>query len=164
MKRMIRWLRNGLLGAICSQVLLLSIVAVGWVQRRMQRETLRAFERAGEGALQGVPELRDALEPPGWFGGVPSASGWRRFLGGFTANARIGLAATLNTWALTLPGALLWLFSWYDGWNNSFHKGYEQAAVGPAMGLLGVGLFIAAMLYVPMAQARQASTGSWRSS
>jgi len=62
-----------------------------------------------------------------------------------------------------LPGCLLWLFAWYDGWNNSFNKGYEQAIVGPMVFVLGIVLFVAAMLYVPMAQSRFASTGSWRS-
>jgi len=72
------------------------------------------------------------------------------------------LTGVINTWILTLPGCVLWLFSWYDGWNNSFHKGYEQAAVGPLTGILGVVLFIAAMFYVPLAQVRQAVTGQWR--
>jgi hypothetical protein len=34
--------------------------------------------------------------------------------------------------------------------------------VGPGVSLLGIVLFIVAMLYVPMAQARQAVTGNWR--
>ena len=84
-------------------------------------------------------------------------------LGSLGANAKVGAQAILNTWVLTLPACAAWLVAWYDGWNNSFNKGYEQAAVGPATGLFGVALFIAAMFYVPMAQARQASTGSWRS-
>jgi hypothetical protein len=62
-----------------------------------------------------------------------------------------------------MPGCILWLFAWYDGWNNSFNKGYEQAPVGPLTGFLGIFLFIGAMFYVPLAQARQASTGQWRS-
>jgi hypothetical protein len=64
---------------------------------------------------------------------------------------------------LTLPGCALMLFGWYDGWNNSFNKGYEQFAVGPATSWFGIFIFAAAMLYVPMAQARQAITGEWRS-
>jgi hypothetical protein len=51
------------------------------------------------------------------------------------------------------------LFSWYAGWNISFFKGYEQAAVGPLWGFAGIFLFMAAMTYVPIAQARQAVTG-----
>ncbi|MGI9590470.1 MAG: DUF4013 domain-containing protein [Myxococcota bacterium] len=166
---MIRWVWHGLIGALLCQVLPLSLLAVGWTQRLMQRETLRAWHgqrRAGGGdfagfaaekpATAGLPRLPTWLRSPG-----PRRSR-RDWTGGLWTNARLGIAAACNTWALTLPGCLLWLFAWYDGWNNSFHKGYEQAAVGPVLGLLGVALFITAMLYVPMAQARQAATGSFR--
>ncbi len=78
-------------------------------------------------------------------------------------NFWIGLRAIANTWAITLPACLFWWFGWYDGWNNSFNKGYEQAAVGPLISLLGIAWFIAAMFYLPLAQARQAVTGEWRS-
>ena len=37
-----------------------------------------------------------------------------------------------------------------------------MAWVGPTTGIVGVALFIAAMLVVPLAQARQAATGQWR--
>jgi hypothetical protein len=57
---------------------------------------------------------------------------------------------------------LLWLFAWFAGWNNSFHKGYELAFVGPAAGWLGVALFISDMLYVPYAQVRHAVSGERR--
>jgi hypothetical protein len=78
-------------------------------------------------------------------------------------NFWIGLRGIANTWVLTLPACLFWWFGWYDGWNNSFNKGYEQAPVGPLISIFGILLFIAAMFYVPMAQARQAVTGEWRS-
>lgn len=77
-------------------------------------------------------------------------------------NVRLGVQAIFTTWVLTLPACVLMLFGWYDGWNNSFNKGYEQFQVGPGVSWLGILLFIAAMLYVPMAQARQAVTGNWR--
>ncbi len=77
-------------------------------------------------------------------------------------NIRLGVQGAFNIWVLTLPACALMLFGWYDGWNNSFNKGYEQFLVGPGVSWLGVMLFIAAMLYVPMAQARQAVTGNWR--
>ena len=73
-----------------------------------------------------------------------------------------GLRAITNTWVLTLPACLFWWFGWYDGWNNSFNKGYEQAPVGPLISIFGIILFIAAMFYVPLAQARQAVVGDWR--
>ena len=78
-------------------------------------------------------------------------------------NFWIGLRAVLNTWMLTIPACVFWWFGWYDGWNNSFTKGYEQAPVGPLISVGGILLFIAAMFYLPMAQARQAATGEWRS-
>jgi hypothetical protein len=72
------------------------------------------------------------------------------------------LQAILNAWALTLPGCVLMLFAWYDGWNNSFHKGYEQFAIGPLVSWLGILIFVASLFYVPMALTRQAVTGNWR--
>ncbi len=53
--------------------------------------------------------------------------------------------------------------AWWAGWNNSFNKGYEQSGAGPVLGVLGMALFVATMFYVPMAQARQAATGRWKS-
>jgi hypothetical protein len=91
-----------------------------------------------------------------------AGKGVRRLFASLWANLRIGVQAVFNTWVLTAPGVALWAFSWYAGWMNSFNKGYEQAWVGPTTGVAGIALFIAAMLYVPMAQARQAATGRWR--
>ena len=94
----------------------------------------------------------------GWFRSIVTALPHSLWL-----NCRIGVQGLFNTLVLTLPACALWLFAWYDGWNNSFNKGYEQAAVGPMTGILGIIVFIAVMLYVPMAQVRQAATGRWRS-
>ncbi len=90
------------------------------------------------------------------------AAGLKALVGSLWLNLKIGVQGILNTWVLTLPGCALWATAWFGGWNNSFNKGYELAAVGPVTGLLGVGLFILAMLFLPMAQARQAATGEWR--
>lgn len=109
-----------------------SLFVVGWVQALQRRSILGAW---------GVP-------PP------PALSPWPTF--------KAGALAYFNAAVLTFPGSVLWMFAWYDGWNNSFHKGYEQAWVAPSIGVLGSALFIAAMLYVPVAQARQAAAGDWR--
>lgn len=89
---------------------------------------------------------KDAIVPS-WFG--------KRFRD-FRANLALGFKAMANTWVITLVPSLLMLFSWEAGWDNSFNKGYEQAALGPTTGLMGIGLFIVAMFYLPMAQARLA--------
>ena len=78
-------------------------------------------------------------------------------------NFKSGFRTALNTWVVTGPPCALWVFAWYFGWNNSFHKGYELSGIGPLTGLLGVFLFIAVMFYLPLAQIRQAVTGDWRS-
>jgi hypothetical protein len=77
-------------------------------------------------------------------------------------NFKLGVGGVLATCLLAGWGAALMTFSWEFGWRNSFHKGYEFAAVGPITGLLGIALFALAMLYVPMAQVHQAVTGDFR--
>ena len=158
-----RWAHAVALGALCATSFWLSFVSLGWVLRWMQRRTLRAwFEQSTEGRggdfeafCAADPVLAGLDRPPEWLG-------WRARFRPLWDNLRIGVAAAFNVFVLTGPGAALWLFSWYDGWNNSFTKGYEQAEVGPLLGLAGTGLFMIAMCYVPMAQARQAATGDWR--
>ena len=76
---------------------------------------------------------------------------------------RVGIAGMVNTWVLTLPPAVHSVFGCYAGWDNSFNKGQEQYSVGIVISLMGIALFILIMLYVPMAQARQADTRKWRS-
>jgi hypothetical protein len=83
--------------------------------------------------------------------GVPFRSLW--------LNLKAGSLGLLCTFLLAGWGCLFMTFSWEFGWLNSFHKGYEQAFVGPLTGVTGILLFIAAMLYVPMAQVHQAVTG-----
>lgn len=177
-----------LAGAILCLNLLTSVVVVGWVFRLMQRSTFRYWYRRGETAAENTTfasfaedneRIQSHRHAPNWIvrqnfiqtvrGGaarkesaLPIRAG-RSLFHSLWLNVRIGAAAAFNTWVLTLPACTLWLFAWYAGWNNSFHKGYEQAAVGPLTGMLGIALFIVAMLYVPMAQARQAATGHWRS-
>ena len=165
-----------------------SIFVVGWTYRLAQRSALR-YWWARSGHKRKGSRLGDHLaaqDPahahlhwPNWFlaqnfrqiirrrpGATNASYLWQALkapFGSLRRNAKIGLQGIFNTWVLTMPSGILWLFSWYDGWNNSFNKGYEQAFVGPAVGWLGIMLFIAAMMYVPLAQARQAVSGSWRS-
>jgi len=107
-------------------------------------------------------DRRDCVSPSRSFGRYL----WTTLKALFTSlwiNVRLGVQGAFNTGVLTLPACVLMLFGWYDGWNNSFNKGYEQFLVGPGISWLGIMAFITAMLYTPMAQARQAVTGNWRS-
>jgi hypothetical protein len=74
-------------------------------------------------------------------------------------NFKIGVQALLCIFLLTGWGCLFMTFSWEFGWLNSFNKGYEQFAVGPLTGVVGILLFSLAMCYVPMAVIHQAVTG-----
>jgi hypothetical protein len=163
-----------------------SIFVVGWLYRWMQGVVLRGWwersrlsdemsfadfcDRLGPDAPTTRPRLlvqervSAALARPAPDGGKPT--GLRTFLrylrvpwNSAWLNLRVGFLALFCTYALTGFGCLLMAFSWWGGWNNSFHKGYEEAFVGPFLGVSGILLFVAAMIYVPMAQVHQAVTG-----
>jgi len=168
------------IGVLFCQTLVGALAVVGWTYRWMQRRTLQHWWRksgfeSGGGSFQAFAAGDAAtvahVHPPKWFvRQTPIADAevnavrrfFARWLGSFWLNLRTGFAAVLNTLVITGPAAALWMFSWYAGWDNSFNKGYEQAPIGPITGFSGVGLFILAMLYVPMAQARHAVSGEWR--
>lgn len=174
-------------GMIFCQGLTGSILVIGWTYRLAQRSALKLwFSRSAHPQtrqgfvdfLAGQDSTKAHLHWPNWFAQQNfrehararqdlSSIGYVLSLGralvqSLWLNLWTGLRAIANTWALTLPAGVLWWFGWYDGWNNSFNKGYEQAAVGPLVSILGIAWFIAAMFYVPIAQARQAVTGDWR--
>jgi hypothetical protein len=178
-----RWLRAVMfvvkyaIGVLLLQSLLGAVLVVGWVQRLGQRAALKAWwswsERRWNGQsflsfLAEHADLREHLRWPNWLVAQEFHGGagvWER-AGALTRSLRrnfwLGLQGVFNTAVCVGPALLCWWFGWYDGWNNSFNKGYEQYAVGMIISWIGIALFIAAMFYVPLAQARQAVTGRWR--
>ena len=150
----------------------LAILFAGWTYRLVQHRAHKLWTiRLGKN-----PDSRRTL--PRWFlsersGNILSGTEGTAFhsritgilralLGSLGANWRTGSLITLNSFLVTLPGGMIMMFSWYSGWDNSFKKGYEQAGIGPLWGLIGICLFMVAMTYIPIAQARQAITGSTR--
>jgi len=71
---------------------------------------------------------------------------------------RRGVGAALSLFVATFPFAVFWLVSWWAGWENSFNKGYEQAFVGPIVGLAGIGVFVIIMVHLPLAMVYQSVT------
>ncbi len=163
-----------------------AIAAFGWLQRRMQAIALRGWWRESprrlEGTFQAFCDTLGAnapVERPRWFWrerivqflNRPQRSGAiARFCGTiFTfatlpvhslwLNFKTGIAGLFTTYMLTGWPCSIMLFSWYFGWLNSFHKGYEDAFLGLGFGLLGGFLLILTLVYVPMAQAHQAAAG-----
>ena len=156
------WLRvtlvlwNWIVGSAACLTLPSSIFVVGWTFRLMRRSAVRNWNR-----LANV-ELLDSGPVPGWVLRERGPRGVRNLLAPLWLNAKLGLQGVFNAYVLTFPACLLWLFAWRFGWDNSFHKMYEQSFIGPSTWMLGNAAFIAAMLYLPLAQARQAVTGDWR--
>lgn len=148
-----------------------AVLVLGWLMRVMRRETVIATLRysgagnrkAAKARMSAIPELREHVYWPGWFGLGRSETkdvlrGRLAFLiGGLKRNIALGLATLLTVGAMTAPYGLLWLLSWWGGWENSFNKGYEQAFVGPLVGLSGVALALITLSYLPMALAHQAA-------
>jgi hypothetical protein len=136
--RLCRLILNGAVGTLLCTGPVLSVVALGWLARQSGHH---ARDRFGA-----------AAEPPGWLLGPREANGRptgriARAVGGLAANIRAGLMALAALLAWTLPFTLLWMGAWWAGWENSFNKGYEQAAVGPSVYLAGA---LVAALVLPV--------------
>jgi hypothetical protein len=134
------------LGTALSLSPLTSILVLGWLTRRMQASI--------EGRLTRTPQ-----PAPGWLLGPGGEGAVVRLLGGLGANIRTGFATLAALFLFTAPFTLLWLGAWWAGWENSFNKGYEQAAVGPSVFLLGAALALPLMALLPMALAHAAAEG-----
>ena len=178
------------LGAVFVQSPIFAIVVIGWVYRYMQWTALKCWWNIrGANSLSGSfadfarehEPFRDHERRPNWiFTQRPiqtfkkritaDESVFRKMHGLIRViyasgkkNFVIGVQGYFNIFVLTLLPSILWQFGWYSGWDNSFNKGYEQHDYGILISLIGIAIFIALMFYLPMAQARQAITGEWRS-
>jgi hypothetical protein len=176
--------------AFCTNFLT-SLLVVGWTTRWMRRQIWQGWWRSGgvEGDT-GLDQLGRSLEldidggrPPRWivadrfgerlaaFGPAGKPASWLRrgarlpalLVGGLAANLLEGLRMLAATLCVTLPGCFLLLAGWKYGWDNSFHKGYEQAFVGRITGAVGILCLVPALMYLPMGWAHLAATGRFRS-
>jgi hypothetical protein len=159
--------------------ILTSVVATGWTFRWMRLLILRGWARQVQAEtgdlpprLPGTPnwfvqeDLRAALHRPGADGKTASKLRvaaralivpWHALWLNFKAGVKGLLAAAL----LTASGCLLMMFGWEFGWLNSFHRGYEIRLIHPLSMALGAILLAAGLVFVPLAQAHQAVTGSF---
>ena len=164
---------------IWCQTLLTSILALGWVYRWVRyRVSQRLFQHspmAEQTTWQQFASNLESFTPvrdiPNLFRrqpGIasPQNSGFKcihDWLHACWLNFRVGLGGILTTWVLTLFPCVIWAISWYTGWHISFTKMYEESATGASLGFSGLLILTVIMLYVPLAQARHAFTGDWRS-
>lgn len=138
--RLIRLARDLAVGGLLCLHPVTSIIALGWITRRMA-------------AIMG------AGAAPGWLMGPTGAGIVTRTLGGLAANIRDGLRTLAGLALLTLPFTALWLGAWWAGWENSFNKGYEQAAIGPAVWLAATLPALLILAHLPFALAHAAREG-----
>lgn len=133
-----------LLGTALSLTPLTSILVLGWLTRRMHATIEARLTRAPQ-------------PPPGWLLGPSGQGTVVRLAGGLGANVRAGFATLAALFLFTAPFTVLWLGAWWAGWENSFNKGYEQAAVGPSVFLLGTALALPLIALLPLALAHAAA-------
>ena len=135
-----------ILGVFLCLTIPTAIFLTGWIYRLAQVQALSTWRRLAK--KEGFElDHKQVSRLPSW---------------SFKKNIKTGFFAVVNAFAITLLPGVIMYFSWYAGWDNSFNKGYEQFSVGALTGFLGVFLLALAMLYLPMAQARQAVSGSGR--
>ena len=137
--RVIAGLRTLIVGTLFCMTPATSVLVLGWLMRRMR------WKAGAQNA-----------ERPTWVLGALGSDWLGRLLGGFAANVREGVLACLSLILATMPFSVIWLLSWWAGWENSFSKGYEQAWVGPSLGMTGVLIFCLSMIWLPMALVHQA--------
>jgi len=142
------------IGAVLCTSFAGGLVANGFLYRWMARASHRVWWREGG---QTEPFEHDR---PRWL--MSGATGWRGWLGGLTQNVSVGVSGAFQSFMALIPSAALWMFAWRYGWDNSFTKGYDLRWIGPTLGLLGTALFVGTMWLLPLAQARHATTRSWR--
>lgn len=185
MRTLAAFLWRYLVGALFTLTPFTAVLVVGWTQRATARSVARNWHaRAGNARRDFTAFANEEAETstlanwPRWImaddagalfaearksGPLRSLAIMPRVLfGSLWLNAKAGLGAIVPIAIVALPASLLFLLSWWGGWENSFNKGYEQAWVGPVAAFAGIIYFVLAMTLLPLAEVRQAVNGSWR--
>jgi hypothetical protein len=172
------------LGTLFTLTPFTAILVVGWTQRATARSVARRWHAtAGDAGTfvefaQAEQSTASLANWPRWvmadnasdlFAQARSAGTLRALalilralFGSLWLNATLGIRALVPVLIVALPAGLLFLFSWWAGWDNSFNKGYEQSWIGPTIAFAGIGYFVVAMTLLPLAEVRQAVNNSWR--
>ncbi len=129
-----------------------AVLTLGWLVRLMRREAMIALLSQGW-ALRRRQAIADLARVP------DSEIAFPGFLRGLWRAVRAGIFAAAGITILMLPASALLALSWWAGWENSFNKGYEQAWVGPTLGLAGTLVAAMTLLHVPMLTAHAAVEG-----
>lgn len=155
-----------LVGSLFTLTPVTAVLVVGWTQRATANAVAR---RLGESEQRAWPrwimdDNAGALlaEARGANLSRRVALLFRALFGSLWLNASAGIRALIPVAIVILPAGLLFLFSWWAGWENSFNKGYEQSWVGPFVASAGIVYFMTVMTLLPLAETRHAVHNSWR--
>jgi len=174
-----------LLGALFTLTPVTAILVVGWTQRATVRAVARRWHKRAGNAPRDFGDFAMAESDtaalarwPRWImaddAGALFADArrsgparglaltMRALFGSLWLNAKAGVGVLIPVAIVALPAGLLFLLSWWGGWENSFNKGYEQAWVGPTVAIAGIVYFVVAMTLLPLAEVRQAVNNTWR--
>ena len=147
---LIKAIKNLFFGTASCLTPFTAVIALGWLTRYMQSVSLR---RIGDNHLNNADI--------GWIMGPKDSGFFSRYLGGIWHNLAAGMGAAISLLLVTLPFTGLWIMSWWAGWENSFNKGYEQAWVGPVVGITGVVISLWLLAHIPIGLAHQAAENRW---
>ena len=86
----------------------------------------------------------------------------KQYFGAVKQHYKAGLQALFNVWILTLPLCLIWFLMWNTIHDMAFNKSHEEIGFAIFASFLSVLCFSFLMMYLPIAQARQAVNENWR--
>jgi len=167
------------LGALFSQLVLGALLLAGWTAQILQRSIYLTWwkqsscrsEKSFQRFLHDAGKSNYAKRLPDWFlsddptGAHQKGRIRRKVSEAFRLTLQrisIGLTLTFHSFLVTSPGLMIIGAGWYAGWQNSFNKGYEHAAIGPLISILGMLLLVPVLIYLPLAQASLISKGRWK--
>lgn len=183
MRTLLAFIWRYTLGTLLTMTPITAVLVVGWTQRATARAVARRWHKNATGGnfaafASADEETAPLAHWPRWimadnagelFAQARSAGpvrglalALRALFGSLWLNATLGLRALIPILIVALPAGLLFLFSWWAGWDNSFNKGYEQSWIGPTVAFAGIAYFILVMTLLPLAEVRQAVNNSWR--
>lgn len=185
LKKFKRWFSGFtkcLVGFLCCWSPLTAPLLTGWLNRYMQRSAVQLWIKNStledRSEIYKTPEIGCFKFWPKWSSlkldenaSTEIKARWtlirpkspKPFLKALSIQYCSGLSSLMNTWLLTLPFACTWLWMWWAGWNLSFSRMHEEQELAPMISLLSIAGFCVIMLYLPIAQARQAMHEKWHS-
>lgn len=152
MRALSTWIGRFVLGSLMAMFAATAIPLLGWQVQRMERSTyLAIMRRSGIGRRAAVERFRTSKDFVDMAAPValvevahPLRSMWR--------HVTIGVRALVAFGLLLGPLGAIFALAWWGGWNNSFYKGYENAAYGPLSFMVALALALPLLALHQMAQ------------